>query len=283
MMSLERFIELRGAERDWAQVNGFNNWDPETNGAMALIAACTPSFDWFFDIGAGRGTYAARVTSIQPDAQLSVFEPNGVLIPALRSQFPRGDVRAAALSDRSGEMDLFVPEKHRQSASLHRRTHIFDAQDNRVRTVRTSVRTLDSFDFPIKDRSIFLRAGVNGHEARVLRGAAKTLSSSAKTGILFSHSSAWLEIEESLLGILVWLNENGFGLYRVLPYGLERLSAYVTDMERAHFCHYAAFRNFGIDEAAGWMDIATPSGQSGLLTFDAILNAAKLAPMRSGG
>lgn len=291
MMSFERFLDLRRAERDWAHANGFNNEDPARNGALALLAVMSPAMRMFVDVGAGEGLFSRRVADVNPATRLLMFEPNGARIPSLRSGFPGADVRALALSDRVQESELYIHERARDEtapadapfdryygASLHRRARLLDLEQARVRPLRVSVRPLDGLSptlaGEVHARRLFLRIGVNGHEARVIRGAGAVLAQADAAGVLFSFSSAWADLGEGLLDCLRGLYDQGFGIYRLLPFGIERVRVFVADMERAHYCLYLALRGYGIAEAEGWVRTATPWGDAEILSFDDILKCA---------
>ncbi len=294
MMSFERFLDLRRAERDWAHANGFNNDDPARNGALALLAVMSPAIGMFVDVGAGEGVFSRRVADVNPATRLLMFEPNGARIPALRSAFPAADVRALALSDRVQESELFIHERgrdggerpgapfdHYYGASLHRRARLLDLEQTRIRPLRVSVRRLDglqpSLAGEVEGKRLFLRIGVNGHEARVLRGAAAVMVQAKAAGVMFAFSSAWADLGEGLLESLRGLHDQGFGIYRLLPFGIERVRVFVADMERAHYCLYLALRGYGISGAAGWVTTATPYGDAEILAYDDILKCAVAA------
>lgn len=294
MMSFERFLDLRRAERDWAHANGFNNEDPARNGALALLAVMSPAIGMFVDVGAGEGLFSRRVADVNPATRLLMFEPNGARIPALRSGFPAADVRALALSDRIQEGELYIHERGRENggrndgpfdhyygASLHQRARLLDLEQARVRPLRVSVRRLDglspSLSGELEGKRLFLRIGVNGHEARVIRGAGAVLVQAKAAGVMFSFSSAWADLGEGLLESLRGLHDQGFGLYRLLPFGIERVRVFVADMERAHYCLYLALRGYGIAEAEGWVTTATAYGEAEILTYDDILKCAVAA------
>lgn len=73
MMSFERFLDLRRAERDWAHANGFNNDDPARNGALALLEVMSPAIGMFVDVGAGEGVFSRRVADVNPATRLLMF------------------------------------------------------------------------------------------------------------------------------------------------------------------------------------------------------------------
>ena len=126
------------------------------------------------DVGGNRGTYAYAFWRL--GARVEVFEPNPACASILRgwAENKAGlNIHAVALSSEPGLAPLHVPvdadgTEHDASASL-------EAAPPSARDYMVPLRQLDSFGFT--DTSL-IKIDVEGHESRVLEGAAATLAAS---------------------------------------------------------------------------------------------------------
>ncbi len=137
------------------------------------------------DIGGNRGTYAYCLWRLR--AKLEVFEPNpkcNSILSAWSSGKPDVNIHPVALSDSSGQANLHIPidesgEEHDASASIEH------AEFDNARDELVSLKTLDSYHF---DNVSFIKIDVEGHEHKVIQGAAATIST--------SHPALLVEIEQ---------------------------------------------------------------------------------------
>jgi FkbM family methyltransferase len=177
---------------------------------MSILDRIVRPGEHVVDVGGNRGVYAYKLQSL--GCTVEVFEPNsaccGILEAWLRG---KDDVRLhrVALSSDQGEANLQIPVdeagvEHDASASLE---HGF--ANARSQTVPT--RTLDSFGFV--DISL-IKIDVEGHERRVLAGAARTIQ--------VCEPALLVEIEqrhnaESIVRIFESLEDNGYRGYFLDP------------------------------------------------------------------
>jgi FkbM family methyltransferase len=139
---------------------------------MALLPDLVGRGDHVVDIGGNRGTYAYALWKL--GARVEVFEPNPDCADVLRGWAAgkdRVNVHSVALSDEPGVAQLHVPVdahgvEHDASASIE------GAAEPGSRILEVALRTLDSFAFT--DASL-IKIDVEGHEAKVIAGAAETL------------------------------------------------------------------------------------------------------------
>lgn len=145
--------------------------EPET----ALLRYLVNSGDRAIDVGGNRGAYAYRLYRL--GAKVDVFEPNPACFKVLQAWARhRGSVMVhpVGLSDHQGCIELQIPIddfgiEHDASASME--PHVF----TRARAQVVALRTLDSFRL---EGVRFLKIDVEGHESKVLKGAAALLATS---------------------------------------------------------------------------------------------------------
>ncbi|GAW40652.1 Methyltransferase domain protein [Brevundimonas sp. SH203] len=139
---------------------------------LALIKARLSSNDLVCDIGANKGSYLYWMSRWA--GQAIAFEPQPDLAEYIRTavQVLRLDnvtVETAAVSNRSGHCDLYVPSPGSPEASLE---PIDGAETLRVRMV-----SLDDY-FHADDHVALLKVDVEGAELEVFRGADRILRQS---------------------------------------------------------------------------------------------------------
>jgi len=141
---------------------------------MKFLDIIVRSDDRVIDIGGNRGVYAYPLWRL--GARVEVFEPNPLccdILTVWACDKPSVNVYSVALSSHPGSANLHVPVDdagvaHDASASIE------NTGFAHARHVPVCLRTLDSFGF--QDVSL-IKIDVEGHEYRVIDGAAETLIS----------------------------------------------------------------------------------------------------------
>jgi FkbM family methyltransferase len=125
------------------------------------------------DIGANHGLFTFFL--LRQNVRVLAFEPNPRLVRILRYRFPdairRGDLRLfdCALSDAEGQATLHVPKGFSPLATLDGALVTANVE---MDTVAVPLRRLDAV---VGEEVAFIKLDVEGHEARVLQGAAHLL------------------------------------------------------------------------------------------------------------
>lgn len=137
---------------------------------LRVLADIVPAGRTAVDVGANKGVYARVLAGLASDVH--AFEPNPRVFRWLERALPDNvTAHQAALSDRDGEVDLYLPRRGRRysgsGGSLNSRK-----AEAKHGTVRVSARTLDSCG--LGDVG-FIKIDVEGAEARVLAGARSTI------------------------------------------------------------------------------------------------------------
>lgn len=141
---------------------------------VQFLPQMVPAGSLALDVGAAWGSFSFWLG--KTTRRIIAFEPNPDLVAYLRHVLPASvEVRAEAISDRSGSAQLLVP-RHGSNpyelASLeHDNPATHDAEPVEVTTVR-----LDDLDL---DGVTFVKIDVEGHEERALDGAQQLLKEQA--------------------------------------------------------------------------------------------------------
>ncbi len=179
------------------------------------------------DVGAHAGQFSKLFARLAPEGRVFAFEPapyaRAVLAPALKwNRFERVTVEPYGLSDAPGHFTLSTPLKRGHAEVGYGLAHLGTDDDPRpMRTETIEVRTLDSFAAANKlTRLDFLKADVEGWEARMLIGGRNTLA--ALKPVLF------LEIVQSSLARANSKPQDIFTLLAPLGYSARKLTADAT-------------------------------------------------------
>jgi FkbM family methyltransferase len=157
-----------------------------------LFRRFIPADGTVFDVGAHAGQFSKLFARLAPRGQVFAFEPSSyarsILAPALAAaRVHNVEIVPVGLSDRAGEAVLHTPIK--ASGSLgYGIAHLGDADGLReIVTQRVALTTLDAFAAERGlDRLDFVKADVEGWEARVLAGGRETIAR--------LRPALWLEI-----------------------------------------------------------------------------------------
>lgn len=179
------------------------------------------------DVGAHAGQFSKMFARLAPEGRVFAFEPapyaRAVLAPALQwNRFDRVTVEPYGLSDAPGHFTLSTPLKRGRAEVGYGLAHLGTDDDPRpMRTETIEVRTLDAFaDAKKLTRLDFLKADVEGWEARMLQGGQKTLA--ALKPLLF------LEIVQSSLARANSKAEDIFAMLAPLGYSARKLNIDAT-------------------------------------------------------
>lgn len=137
---------------------------------------------FLIDVGANVGDFTARAQEEYPDLRAVCFEPIGSNFQALQRQF--GDskdvkIYKAAVSNENTQANMFVGRSN-TLCSLEKYSdegnHAYGVDDGSYNvTEAVECRTLDSFGLDPAGRRVLLKVDVQGHEEKMLEGAAETL------------------------------------------------------------------------------------------------------------
>lgn len=270
-MDFDAFSAERERRRAFAFAEGFNNGDPETNGEFAALDALMGSCDVLLDVGANAGLFSERALRARPDARVLALEPNPQHHEELARRLgDRGALLSAAASEAEGEAVLSVHPGHPGSASLGDRRLMSQTFRDGLKPLKVRTVRLDALPLPLPaPRGVFIKIDVEGYEAKVIRGARGLLEARGRAvAALFEYSFGWLETEERFSDCFDLLQELGFGVFRLTPFGLEEIRFTTPDHALVQYCNYLALRDVNL-EGFHETRIATPLGSNRFLRFPA--------------
>lgn len=196
------------------------------------------------DIGGNKGLYTQELLAAAPDTTVVIFEPAAVNITGLRERFdhdPRVSVEPYAVSRETGEAVLFTNEPGSGLASLTKRR--LDHHDIDMSTEETIqvVRFEDYWSRTLDRASIDIcKIDVEGHELDVLSGFGDALSNTEV--IQFEFGGCNIDTRTYFQDFWYFFEAAGFDLYRITPFGVNRVNAYSEREESFTTTNYLARR-----------------------------------------
>lgn len=148
---------------------------------VALFKALNRVFEIhrFWDVGANVGYYGWLVASLNPAAEVCMFEPDPRNVALLqrtkaRAALGRVQVRAEAVSETAGRAVFELDEEYGHKGSVRGPANVTVVSKNGTPTVTVLTTTLDELRSEVGQVEL-IKIDVEGHEESVLRGAKKTL------------------------------------------------------------------------------------------------------------
>ncbi len=186
--------------------------------------------DIAFDIGAHLGFYTLLLSELVGEkGKVFAFEPNPKLLPSLtRTVEPFSNIKllSVALSDREGEINLFVPE----DASMASLKDWTKGAAGKVQEISCKMQILDKLiekgELPLPQ---FIKCDVEGSELSVFKGATNTLNRMDAPILLFElnrkAASAFGTTTTAYFDFLESLEQPKYSFFEVTKDGLIQLKS----------------------------------------------------------
>ena len=195
----------------------------------------------FFDVGANVGQYTQLLSEIFDDQKSTIysFEPSAITFSELTKRFIQNkNVRIYnfGFSDRPEELTFFSndPATSSSLSSIYDRhlEHIGIAMQP---SEKINVVTIDNFCKENKINKInFLKIDVEGHELKVLEGAANMLNEKRIYAIQFEFGACAIDSRIYFKDFYGMLSSN-YNLFRIVKNGIYPIEKYQETLEI--FCH----------------------------------------------
>lgn len=183
---------LRRLRRAWASPNELRNERDEAALRVLMSGILNPDSN-SIDVGAHRGSVLEEIIRLAPHGRHIAYEPVADDHAALARRFPQVDVRAKALSNRTGVSEFLVATEAPAYSALQwvparpDTAYVYPTEEQLpTRAVEVEVERLDDA-VPNDFRVDFIKIDVEGAEYQVLEGGMETLCTDRPV-VAFEHS-----------------------------------------------------------------------------------------------
>ncbi len=194
------------------------------------------------DVGGNIGNYTAELRKKNPQLEIHVFEPCTKNVIKLKEQFsydPKIKIVPYALSDKSGSATLFSNEPGSGLGSLtQRRLAHFNMSFDVKETIKT-LRFDEYWRTELRSKQLdMVKLDVEGHELFALNGFGEALR--ATKVIQFEFGGCNIDTRTFFQDFWYFFKERDFDLYRINPFGAEKLLHYKESYEFFSTTNYIA-------------------------------------------
>jgi FkbM family methyltransferase len=240
-----REIVLYRACRDYAQhFDGENNTDSATNGELRVLAELMPGCRVVFDVGANRGDWCETVLAINPALAVHAFEPAPDSFAALAARRLPGVVASQlGLGAVAEQRALYAHGEDTELRSLYRREGLED--DHGIATPTegepVAITTVDAYCATAGVAFIdFLKIDTEGHDLKVLHGAAGMLRRRAVRFIQFEYGAANADSRDLLRDFFAFFRDVDYNLHKIHPDGYSFHPRYNHRLENFQYQNWLA-------------------------------------------
>jgi FkbM family methyltransferase len=185
------------------------------------------------DVGGNVGGYTSELKTIFPDLNIHIFEPSKTNIEKLKTKFVNDcSIRIAplGLSNSCGSRTLYSNESGSGLGSLSRRRLDHRNIPFNISEDINIIRFEDYWVNELKSSPIdIVKIDIEGHEFNALQGFGKALKFTKV--IQFEFGGCNIDTRTFFQDFWYFFKANNFILYRITPFGLNRISAYKENDE----------------------------------------------------
>ncbi len=194
------------------------------------------------DIGGNVGNYTTQLRRKNPDLEIHTFEPSAANIEKLNVRFKNDsliNLVPVALSENAGAATLFSNAPGSGLASLtKRRLDHFNIAFDTSETITTS-RFEDYWKEQLQKRPLdIVKIDVEGHEFAVLKGFGEALK--ATRVLQFEFGGSNIDTRSYFQDFWYFFEEQAFDIYRITPFGSEKITQYTESQEFFSTTNYLA-------------------------------------------
>ena len=237
-----RYI-ARGAEKYLRAYNNQRNWDAKFNGEAHALRLITSRCEGdIIDVGANEGQWASMALEAISDRPLHCFEPARSNFETLRQNLgsrPNVVLNHCGLGEETKDIEFnFYPDSPTRSTAFF--------VEDRYKKERISVSIVRGDDY-VSQKDIhkisFLKIDVEGMEIEVLRGFAGTMKAGKIQAVQFEHGQYHIITRHFLKDFVDLFRASHYGVFRILPHGLQALHYDVESDERFTGENFLAVRD----------------------------------------
>jgi FkbM family methyltransferase len=209
---------------------------PDQSGERHVLQMLRERFEppvAIFDVGAHVGGYTRAVLEMfNGTAQVWAFEPNPANFTKLKANLPGLRCYELALGDRPGLAPLYAPGGRAKGASLYDTTARMERVGTHIEAEpQVEVQTVDGFcEAHGIDRIHLLKLDVEGHELKVIQGAAGMIERGRIDAIQFEFANVNVYSRTFFKDFWDLLNDR-YLIHRVLQDGLRPIETYTESCE----------------------------------------------------
>lgn len=198
------------------------------------------------DVGGNIGNYTSELCKRFPDVEIHTFEPSVVNIAQLLQRFSGKEnihIVRLALSDVAGSAILYSNEHGSGLGSLtKRRLDHFNILFDKEEAVH-SVRFEEYWHEKLGGRPLdIVKLDVEGHELSVLKGFGGALK--CCKAIQFEFGGCNIDTRTFFQDYWYFFQSAGFKIFRITPYGAERIARYKESDEFFSTTNYVAVNKY---------------------------------------
>jgi len=200
-----------------------------------------------FDVGAFRGEWSLAVLTQGGNSVTYCFEPlppsYDILRRNLEAFYTQTVLNNLLVSDKEGESAFWEYERVPALSTIHKRnSEIAKAFGiGEPKMISVSMTTLDDYCQKQEVGRIgFLKIDVEGHEAAVMRGAARLLCHRAIDFIQFEYGECFADAGITLKEVFCFLLGHGFSIAKVSSGEMKFQNQFHPEQEDYRHCNYLA-------------------------------------------
>ena len=210
-----------------------------------LISSIGSKANIAIDIGGNTGSYTDELLKKNPNINIHIFEPSKTNLQILNSKFinnKRITINPLAVSDITGTATLFSNEPGSGMGSLSKRKldHVginFEVTES-ISTIRFEeywAEKLNSCEIDL------VKIDVEGHELSVLNSFGAALFKTKS--IQFEFGGTCIDTRTFLQDFWYFFSKNNYQIYRMTPFGLQKIDAYRECDESLYYTNFIAVNN----------------------------------------
>jgi len=200
----------------------------------------TPSLA--IDVGGNIGEYSAELRKRNKNLEIHIFEPSNYNIKKLKRRFIRDEqikIVPFALDEKNGSTRLFSDKIGSGLGSLNKRRLDHFKIPFKISEKIKTIRFENYWKIQLNKRRInLMKIDVEGYELKVLKGLGKSIA--FIDVIQFEFGGSNIDSKTFFQDFWYFFKEHDFNLYRIAPFGAQKIKKYQESDEFFSATNYIA-------------------------------------------